>query len=144
MIELDEYRESAALSAGGRLWQSARWRAIITVVVGLGMIPAAIAVPGGRLGTMKRGNYGCEIAGDAMGEPGIRQAAQDFTILHSSIYSTAAGRGSYLMTGDFLTMTTGPRRGERYKRISENFLRRLNADGEESTLRCIRLATNTP
>ena len=101
-----------------------------------------MAVPGGVIGTMKRGNFSCEVAGNAMGDAGIRQPAEDFTILHSSIYSTAAGRGTYLMTGDLITMTTGPKRGERYKRISENFLRRLTRDGQESTLRCIRRVMN--
>ncbi len=142
MNELYEFRESAALSAGGVRWQSVRCAAVLLAVLALALAVPAQAVPGGRLTTMKRGNFACEVAGDAMGEPGIRQASEDFSILHSSIYRTASGRGSYLMTGDMLIMTTGPKKGERYKQISENFLHQLTADGKEGGLRCIRRVMN--
>jgi len=50
--------------------------------------------------------------------------------------------GSYLLTGDELTMTSGPRMGKRYHRISDRFVRLLDARGEESDLRCIRQTRN--
>ena len=77
-----------------------------------------------------------------MGDPGVSQPAEDFTILHSSMYETARGRGSYLMTGEEIVMTTGPKRGERYVRITENFLRKLDAVGQQTSLRCARRVQN--
>ena len=138
MTKLYNIAQSAALSLRNRLWQSMLWLIAVTVV----LAQSAHAVPGGRLATMKRGNFACELAGDAMGESGIRQKDADFAILHSSTYGAVTGRGSYLMTGDLITMTSGPKMGEHYKRVSENFLRRLAADGSETSLRCIRLVLN--
>ena len=37
---------------------------------------------------------------------------------------------------------SGPRKGEVYRRLSGNFLRRLNADGSEGALRCVRRVVN--
>ena len=39
-------------------------------------------------------------------------------------------------------MTSGPRQGTRYRRVSENFLRKLNPDGSDSPLRCVRGVPN--
>jgi hypothetical protein len=39
-------------------------------------------------------------------------------------------------------MTSGPKAGEKFHRISDNFLRKLNADGTDGELRCIRMVTN--
>ena len=96
----------------------------------------------GPIGTLHRGDYVCEEAGDAAGEAGVHQPGEDFTILHDSVYRSAAGQGSYLLTGELALMTSGPKSGERFRRLSDGFLRRLAADGTETSLRCIRLVLN--
>jgi len=133
-----------ALSARGRLWQSWRW----AWRWGGGML-AALALPltapaqaTGPVGTLARGTYACELPGDALGKSGIRQPQEDFTILAASLYSAPQGRGTYLANGDHITMTSGPRKGDAYRRESENFLRKLTRDGHESVLRCIRKMMN--
>jgi hypothetical protein len=99
---------------------------------------AVSAAPGGRLGTLPVGEYRCELPGDASG-PGRRPVPdENFSIRNASSYSTSEGAGSYLLTGDRLIMTSGPRRGASYRRLSDNFLRKLTAEGEESPLRCVR------
>ncbi|PLK26024.1 hypothetical protein [Novosphingobium sp. TH158] len=97
----------------------------------------AMAAPGGPIGILVPGTYACELPGDATGPVGIRAPEHDFTITNASSYSTAKGAGTYLLTGDKVQMTSGPQKGLSYRRQSGGFLRRLNADGSDSTLRCI-------
>ncbi len=104
--------------------------------------PAAHATPGGDIGTLPHGAYVCELPGDATGAAGIRQEGEGFTVINASSYRTPQGRGTYLLTGDLVTLTSGPRKGERYHRLSGNFLRRMNADGTDSALRCVRQVEN--
>jgi hypothetical protein len=77
------------------------------------------------------------ISGAAAAAPGGRLA----TLRNASTYVAAEGAGSYLLTGDRLVMTSGPRRGDRYRRVSNNFLRKLDAAGAETGLRCVRRTT---
>lgn len=102
----------------------------------------ASAAPGGRIGTLQQGEYACELPGDAMGPVGHRQSGEGFTIVNSSNYAVDQGRGAYLLTGDVVVFTSGPRQGERYHRISASFLRRMAADGTDTDLRCIRRVVN--
>lgn len=102
----------------------------------------AIAAPGGKIGTLQQGEYACELPGDAMGPAGYRQSGEGFTIVNSSSYAVEQGRGAYLLTGDVMTFTSGPRQGERYHRISTSFLRRMAADGSDTELRCVRRVVN--
>ena len=83
------------------------------------------------------GRYVCELPGDALGPRGVRQPAEDFSIVFGSSYRANGARGTYLLTGDEMVMTSGPREGERYNRISEGFLRRQNPDGSSGGLRCV-------
>ena len=46
--------------------------------------------------------------------------------------------GTYLLTGDALTMTGGPMRDWRFHRVSTSYLRKIEADGSEGKLRCVR------
>ncbi len=101
-----------------------------------------LAATGGELDTLPLGYYVCELPGDATGPVGILAPETDFTISNASSYSTAAGTGTYLLTGDLVVMTVGPQRGARYRRVYGGFLRRLNADGSDSPLRCIRHVRN--
>ena len=102
----------------------------------------AWAAPGGPIDTIHRGEYYCELPGDATGPAGHPVADEGFEILSGSSYTTARGGGAYLLTGDLLVMTSGPKRGQRFNRLSSNFLRKLAADGTEGALRCVRRTRN--
>ena len=102
----------------------------------------SFAAPGGALGTLPTGTYACELPGDATGPVGIRSPENDFTVTSASSYSTAKGTGTYLLTGDRVSMTSGPQNGISYRRHYGSFLRRLAADGSESELRCILGVSN--
>ena len=39
-------------------------------------------------------------------------------------------------------LTSGPKKGNRYRRASDNFLRKLGSDGKETALRCVRKVLN--
>lgn len=102
----------------------------------------ALAAPGGPLDALEPGRYVCELPGDAAGPAGIRQDDETFVVLNASAYEATGGRGTYLVTGDVVTFTSGPKNGQRFRRISVNFLRKLGADGRDSTLRCVRRVVN--
>lgn len=112
------------------------------VLLGFLLASPALATPSGMLGTIHLGDYYCELPGDATGPAGHPVPAENFTIVNGSSYMTGQGGGAYLLIGDILTMTSGPKRGEKFSRLSNNFLRKLNADGTESTLRCVRRMRN--
>lgn len=99
-------------------------------------------VRGGPLFTLRRGSFHCEWPGDAMNAVAYAAPQEDFTILRGSTYATASGRGAYLAAGETITMTTGPLAGQAYRRVSENFLRKLGPAAEETGLRCIRGVLN--
>lgn len=103
---------------------------------------AALAVPGGPIDVLAPAAYACEMPGDAANAAGYRVDAENFVIANSNTYYTPAGRGTYLLTGDELVLTSGPKRGESYRRITDNFLRKLSPDGSESQLRCVRKVLN--
>ncbi len=108
------------------------------MLVGLA-IPQAQAT---QIQTLPLGRYSCELPGDAMGAAGHRVVAEDFAVVHSSTYAAARKQGSYLLTSNIIEMTSGPKAGEKFHRISNNFLRKLNPDGTDGELRCIRMVTN--
>jgi hypothetical protein len=99
-------------------------------------------VPGGQIGVLQQGSYVCELPGDATGPAGLRREDQDFAIHNASRYSTAAGRGTYLLTGNLVVMTSGPKQGQQFRKLSNNFLRELNSAGLETQLRCVRRVQN--
>lgn len=105
------------------------------------MIPAQ-ASEIGRVTVMKQGHYWCETPGDALGKAGIHHPDEDFSILHASIYGSGDVTGIYLLTGDVIRFTSGPRKGDRFRRVSENFLRKLDKDGKDTNLRCVRAVLN--
>ncbi len=102
----------------------------------------AHAVPGGKLGQLEAGTFVCELPGDAAGPVGLRQADQGFQIVNANTYRNAEGRGAYLLTGDTVSMTSGPKRGTRYRRVTDRFLRLIGPDGSDSALRCVRRVVN--
>lgn len=100
------------------------------------------AAPGGAIGTLQLGSYVCELPGDATGAAGQRVAEHGFTVVNASSYTTTEGRGTYLLTGDVVAMTSGPKRGQRFHRLSQGFLRLIGRDGQDSDLRCVRRVMN--
>jgi hypothetical protein len=90
------------------------------------------------IGTIARGNYVCELPGNAAGAAGIAQPGESFSIESASRYSTAEGTGTYLRTGNRLQMTSGPRNGDAYQVINREFLRKLDQQGQPTSLRCVR------
>jgi len=101
-----------------------------------------IAAPGGPIDTLQLGTYACELPGDATGPAGVRVAEQDFEVINASSYTAQGARGSYLLTGRDVVMTSGPKQGQRFVRISASFVRLAEADGSPGALRCIRRVTN--
>ena len=91
------------------------------------------------LRTMPHGVYECALPGDALGEPYVRVADEDFTIGPASSYVSDGGEGVYLLRGSELVFTRGPRKGEEYTRTGPNQLRRLANNGEPSKLLCTRV-----
>ncbi|MEO7247308.1 MAG: hypothetical protein ABIW31_02550 [Novosphingobium sp.] len=102
-----------------------------------------LAVPGGLLDILPRGNFICELPGDASGPVGLHDANADFTVINDSSYRTAQGDGIYLLTGEKVIMTSGPMNGTQFRRVTDRFLRKLDASGSETKLRCVfRVANN--
>lgn len=103
------------------------------------LAPAPVlAVPGGEIGWLKPAAYQCEMPGDATGPTGLRVPDEDFSVINANTYQTPAGRGTYLLTGDVLQLTSGPLAGKRYHRLTGNYLRLMGADGSDTPLRCVR------
>ncbi|MDP9056971.1 MAG: hypothetical protein M3N34_06550 [Pseudomonadota bacterium] len=121
---------------------------IAAMLAGLGIIQSSTVATAQNSGmqmqiqTLPLGAYMCELPGDAMHAAGVRVPAEDFAVVHSSTYESGGKQGSYLLTANVIQMTSGPRAGEKFHRISNNFLRKLSADGTDSELRCIRRAEN--
>lgn len=103
---------------------------------------AAAAAPGGPIDTLPHGAFTCENPGSAIGPRGRHQADMDFTIIPSSSYRHGDDEGTYLLTGDTVLMTSGPLKGLKLHRISDNFLRRIEVDGTDGVLRCVRGVPN--
>ncbi len=95
------------------------------------------ALAQGQIATVERGQYVCELPGDAAGSVGIEQPQESFRITSASRYVAPEGSGTYLRRGDVVTMTSGPRNGTVYAVISDGYLRKME-NGEPRRLRCIR------
>lgn len=107
-----------------------------------GLATAALAAPGGPIATLQLGYYVCELPGDAAGAAGIRQPNREFAVVNASSYSSSSGSGTYLLTGNLVQMTSGPKKGERFIKLSNNFLRELDQRGNQTALRCVRQVEN--
>ena len=103
---------------------------------GSGTLPS-----GGTLNTMPHGPYECALPGDAGGAAYVVIEEENFRVSTASRYQSAEGSGTYIMRGDMLTFTRGPKRGERFRRIGDNQLRKLNSNGEVTDLLCTRLGS---
>ncbi len=101
-----------------------------------------LAAPGGEIDTLQLGNYHCELPGDVASTVGAAVPAEDFSIINASSYVAAGQHGTYLLTDDMVTMTSGPKNGQRFRRQSNSFLRKLGPDGNDTRLRCVRQTGN--
>lgn len=128
-----------ALSPAARRWQL---RASAVCAAALCLPSPVWAAPGGDIGTLPLGHYVCELPGDALGAAGRAVPDDDFTIRIGSTYQAHGGRGTYLRTGNDVVLTGGPRKGERYRLESENFLRRVGTGGE-AAMRCVASPNNS-
>ncbi len=99
----------------------------------------ALADDSGRLSTLERGTYACELPGDAATQRGVPVPEEGFVITNGSAYSAEGKAGTYLRVGDRVTMTSGPLKGNRYEVKSGRYLRKLDKNGQPTGLRCIRI-----
>lgn len=90
---------------------------------------------------LRPGSYVCELPGDAAGAAGIAVDSEAFAIIDAKSYGVGPAHGSYLLLGDQVTMTSGPKRGQTFHRLSGGFLRRTER-GIDTALRCVRRVTN--
>jgi len=119
-------------------------RVLPAAIAALALSPAALAssapspVPGGLIDTLPLGQYTCETPGVAGGPISVRAEEFDFKVVHGSSYRAGGVRGSYLLTGDTVAMTGGKLKGLKLHRISDSFLRRIEANGQDGEMRCVR------
>ena len=114
-------------------------------LIALGVIALsspALAVPGGILDILPRGDFICELPGDASGPAGLHEQSEDFSIINDSSYRNAQGDGIYLLTGQKVIMTSGPMNGTQFRRVTDRFLRKLDPSGAETKLRCVFRVSN--
>lgn len=113
-------------------------RPALPLLLSLVLASPAHAVPGGELRTLPLGTWFCELPGDAVSDPTARPD-ETFTVIPDSSYLTPDGqRGSYLLLEDRLTMTSGPREGDKFVVDSSAMVHRLSPSGEPLPLRCVR------
>ena len=99
---------------------------------------AAPPPTGGMLRTMPRGTYQCALPGDAASDAFEVVEEEGFRIGNASSYRTSEGRGTYLLRGDELTFTRGPKKDEKFRRIGTNQVQKLDG-GKLTKLICTRL-----
>lgn len=102
--------------------------------------PARINAPSaGVLGILQHGTYQCALPGDAGGAAFAEMPKEGFRIGTASSYTNSEGNGIYLLRGDEITFTRGPKKDQRFIRLGDNTLQKLNPDGSVSKLICTRL-----
>ncbi|WEK47169.1 MAG: hypothetical protein P0Y56_02480 [Candidatus Andeanibacterium colombiense] len=99
---------------------------------------AAASAQNSRLDTLERGNYACEMPGDAATQRGVAVPEQSFKVVNASTYVARGERGQYLRLGDTVTITSGPLKGNRYSMKSDHFLRQIDDKGMVTKLRCVK------
>ena len=99
---------------------------------------SATAPSGGMLSTMPHGIYQCALPGDAAGRAYEVVPEEQFRIRTASSYRDGKGTGTYILRGNELTFTRGPKKGERFRRVGTNQLQKLE-NGELTKLLCTRL-----
>ena len=109
-------------------------------IIGL-LSTAVLAAPAQAdvLKTMPHGPYECALPGDAASQAWIPQESESFTIARASRYRNDRGRGTYILQGDELTFTAGPKNGQKMRRTGTNELRAINQDGSTGRMICVRV-----
>jgi hypothetical protein len=102
-------------------------------------VPRVNAPSTGVLGILQHGTYQCALPGDAGGEAYRVLPEESFRIGTASSYVNDKGTGIYLLRGDEVVFTRGPKKDQRFIRLGDNTLRKLNPDGSPSKLICTRL-----
>lgn len=108
----------------------------------LAALASAVPAQAEMLKTMPHGAYECALPGDAAGAAWIPLEDQSFTIMRASRYRTPEGRGTYLLKGDEMNFTAGPKNGQRLRRTATNQLREVKADGSIGRMICVRVGNN--
>ena len=93
----------------------------------------------GAFGPIANGVYECDapinVGGMTMGSP---QTGLFFGVTGPGAYRDFnGGRGAFTVSGDTLTMTSGPLRGTRYRREGATLFKPLNAQGQTGSIRCV-------
>lgn len=101
--------------------------------------PNPAAPSTGVLGILQHGNWQCALPGDAGGAAFVDVPAEGFRIGTASSYINPEGSGIYLLRGNEVVFTRGPKKDQRFQRLGDNTLQKLNADGTLSKLICTRL-----
>ena len=107
---------------------------------GVAQAQSRINVPSsGTLGILQHGTYQCALPGDAGGRAFVDVPEEGFRIGAASSYTNPQGNGIYLLRGGEVTFTRGPKKDQRFVRLGNNTLQKLNPDGSPSKLICTRL-----
>ena len=97
-----------------------------------------LAAKPGPIATLALGRYVCERPAEPGAQVAVTDAAASFAVTTASRYVAADGtRGTYLLTGDTVEMTSGTLAGTRLVRLRESFLRVLGNDGAPGPTRCV-------
>lgn len=91
------------------------------------------------LEVLEQGRYACALPGDATGPAWNPNDEHAFTVTLGSSYSSAAGKGTYLLTRELLIFTRGPFRNERFRRGESGLLRQIDDNGKPGRLSCNRI-----
>lgn len=99
---------------------------------------APLGAASGPLSTLTLGRYVCERPGEPGSQVAVSDAQASFAVTTASRYVAADGtRGTYLLTGNTIEMTSGPLAGVRLVRLRGSFLRLLGVDGVPGPTRCV-------
>ena len=93
----------------------------------------------GVLGILQHGNWQCALPGDAGSAAFVGLPDESFRISTASSYDSNAGSGIYLMRGNEVIFTRGPKKDQRFRRLGDNTLQKLGPDGSLTKMICTRL-----
>ena len=97
-----------------------------------------LAARPGPLSTLTLGRYVCERPAEPGSQAAVTDAAASFAVTTASRYVASDGtRGTYLLTGNEVEMTSGMLAGTHLVRLREGFLRVIGTDGEPGPIRCV-------